>query len=526
MAVVHPLFMLTALSFWLPFSLFVFVFTRNNLLSSSRLTGVKIKTRAFTSKLILTKAEVNLVLTFHFIILSTTKFIDSVAVDRLIILSAYLSIVLIFILTNSVLKKQSMFLPVLGLFLTSASTLLLICADLVSYFLILEIFSTLYMYTFLGESQQTVPLLKLKNSILLYLFGSFLTTTLFFIGLTTIAQAVGSLTFSELWIVREEIPVVSSYLILGSLLFKIGGPGTFFFKLEIYKLFNAESIIIFSIFTFGFNTLLLYFILTNFVYGVLTSKLLTLVILLGTNIPVVMAGYKGYTFGFFLGYSAIITWTFVLICFLVLLGVTAQYKYSTDELAGYRFETAKSVCYKPNLQFLKMQKNLTRSLANRICRGSKFLKSYLMFRKWYINHQRASYCLKSLPNGEFYMFKNLKAQAFLDTYAEFNSLKNLDNALLWRGRTIESIFNIKVNFTKKRKKKYFNEIVYYLHPEQRINFPWKWLARSIQVFYSKEVPPILSITPPLENFLGAEKEGHLILGFKQKAYRLFAIRSN
>lgn len=526
MADVHPLFLLTSLTFWTPIIFLGFYFIRTKVSAARLAEAPRLKTRKLKNNLVFTDTQIGLILYFFILSVLTSKFVLATRIDQLILLSVLLNGIFITGLLRAANRKsRAAVVPALGVFLTAASTLLFITTDLVSYFLVLEIFATLYMYAFLVEQQATVSLLKFKNSILVYLFGSFLTTVFFFLGLLNILSTAGSVHFFELVVLHSEIKPLGSAFIIIALLFKIGGPATFFFKLELYKLLNPEAVLVFSIFTFSFNTLLLYFILTSCLYSILLHKTLILVLLLLANIPVILLGYRSQSLGFFLGFSALVTWGFILTCFLVLFRVTNFSQYSTEQLASARAETAKSICFKPDLAFLKLHKNLTRSLSNRTTRGSKFIKGYLNVRKWYINHQRATHCAGDHPNRELYLFKNLKNRDFIEAYWEFNYLRNFDNVLLWRGRTIESIFNIKISYTRKRKKEYFDEVVYYLNPTQRINFPWKWLARSIQAFYSKEVPFKASATPPLENFLCAPKEQHIILGFKQKAYRLFAIRT-
>lgn len=524
MAEGHLIYLTTACALWAPLFFIGFYFIRLISLIPKTHKYYLLRLPGIESNFV---AEPLLILNCSFYqlyTLATSKFLYATVIDRLVCLVILLSLLLVLYGSYTMFfKKQNTMLFVLVFFFNASAGLLFMAGDFLVYFLILELFAALYMFIFLVKQTRKINFLWLKNGILAYMLGSLLTLLLFFIGLCQLLSQVGTCSFDEVCGLSEVISAPSPTLLVLALLFKIGAPGTYFFKLEVYRSLTPKAVLAFSLYTFIFNTLLLYFLLANFIY-IFTQPIQILIALLIVNFFFLMTGFKLNHFGFFLGYSALATWSFILICFLVLLSFTLKYQYTSFDLARFRAQHSHPICFRKILQFLNLRANLTKSTANRTAVGGRFKTRYLHYRKWYINHQRASYCEKITDKLSPFLFSHQVNKTFSEAYAELFTLRNLDNALLWKARTLESIFNIKQSTRKKKKKMYYTEVVYYINPQKRINFAWRWLKITTQLFVAKNTKPISNLTIPLENFLTHPKETNLVFGAKQRAYRLFALR--
>ena len=72
--------------------------------------------------------------------------------------------------------------------------------SIIIFFLFIELYSLLFYFIFLNFNKDisNLNLLKLKNTLLLYLFSNFFTTILFLISITYIVESCGTVNFIEL----------------------------------------------------------------------------------------------------------------------------------------------------------------------------------------------------------------------------------------------------------------------------------------------------------------------------------------
>lgn len=190
--------------------------------------------------------------------------------------------------------------------------------NLIIFFLALETISVLYYFFFLHQtSSNLTTFIKLKNLLANYLWLSFL-TLITFVGCITICFSnVGTANFSQLTAAQNFISQISWYFLLASIMWKIGSPGFHFFKLELYQYLPLHTLIFFSLISVYFNTYLLLFFFYNFLLYFVYHKYSTLIIILIINIFLLIRGLKLNSFYQFLGFSAINTWTTILLMLLI-----------------------------------------------------------------------------------------------------------------------------------------------------------------------------------------------------------------
>lgn len=113
-----------------------------------------------------------------------------------------------------------------------------------------------------------------------------------------------------------------------------------------------------------------------------------------------------------------------------MLRIFLKYDYFSDKYAANRALTATQVCFKPELDFLKLKKNMTKSLSNRLCSRSQFYQSYLNLQMYYISLMRGNFCKQKNTKYKNYEFLPLNINDFLLTYFQYYSMRNFDNVLL------------------------------------------------------------------------------------------------
>jgi formate hydrogenlyase subunit 3/multisubunit Na+/H+ antiporter MnhD subunit len=127
-------------------------------------------------------------------------------------------------------------------------------SDFILFFLNLEIMSIIFYLFFLTYARNNnVSLIKYKNLLSNYVWGTFFSTILYFFAILVLVKSNGSLTFLQASFTYLFIPKYIWHIILVSFLIKVGGPGFYFFKLEIYQWLSTVGVYSFSIFTIFFN---------------------------------------------------------------------------------------------------------------------------------------------------------------------------------------------------------------------------------------------------------------------------------
>ncbi len=190
--------------------------------------------------------------------------------------------------------------------------------DLVLFLLNLEILTVVYYFFFLTYlSGSVVTLIKFKNLISNYLWISFFTLICFFAALLLIVVYCGALHFEHICQIYGKVPTFVWQLLVLAFLWKVGAPGFYFFKLEIYQYLPTASLFFFSITSVFVNCFLLYYFFSNtWVIYIYYNQFLLAYLLIG-NAVLLLRGTASLTFYQFLGLSAVNTWSVLLLFFLV-----------------------------------------------------------------------------------------------------------------------------------------------------------------------------------------------------------------
>lgn len=157
--------------------------------------------------------------------------------------------------------------------------------SIVIFFLLIEVYSLLFYFIFLNFNKTTTntDLLKLKNSLLLYLFSNFFTTILFIISIAYLVEVCGTLNFIELLYLNNIQINWKLFIIVLTFVLKLALPGFHYIKLEIYKYLSIHSVIYFSVMTLYVNyMLMLFFFNHNFIVQILIYYKFIIILLLLT----------------------------------------------------------------------------------------------------------------------------------------------------------------------------------------------------------------------------------------------------
>ena len=202
----------------------------------------------------------------------------------------------------------------------------------------------------------------------------------------------------------------------------------------------------------------------------------------------------------------------------------SKYYYTIEPLLYLRKSVSLKICYRDRLSFLKFKNSLTQSLANRLVYRSNFQRSYKDLRRCYVNILRANFSKNVSEKHLPYVFSNLDNSVFFNLITNTKSSSELDYTMLWKGSQINAMFNLATKITKKKKKKIYKHRSFYIKPERRILFVWKWWSVFMHSLPVKGVSRKHSLITGLENFLVAKSESHVITKFKYKIYKLYMLR--
>lgn len=180
----------------------------------------------------------------------------------------------------------------------------------------LELVGVLYYFYFLNNYNLTkLTSLYYKNSLLFFLWNSFLTTVFFNLLLWYSLRYTGVISFTELNIINNDI-IFALFLII-SISWKLGLPLFHFFKVELYKYLTRETLFLFSILSTFINSCILWFILSQyFIYFVFLLYNFCLLIVL-TLIILILINLNVSNFLYFLAYSGLITLSTILVLILL-----------------------------------------------------------------------------------------------------------------------------------------------------------------------------------------------------------------
>jgi hypothetical protein len=103
-------------------------------------------------------------------------------------------------------------------------------------------------------------------------------------------------------------------------------------------------------------------------------------------------------------------------------------------------------------------------------------------------------------------------------------MRDLDYALVWRASQVNSLFNMAVKITKKKKKYDYKKTVFFLKPKLRLLFVWRWFTVLNRCFNTKGTSRHLTTIKSLENFLIGPVDTQIISMFKLQIYKLKLLR--
>lgn len=198
--------------------------------------------------------------------------------------------------------------------------------------------------------------------------------------------------------------------------------------------------------------------------------------------------------------------------------------YSIDGLLNTRALISAKVCYRADLNFLKYRTSLAQSMSNRLVIRGNYLRSYIDLRSFFISHLRANFGRMLPPSLVPYFFKNFDNKKFLLLYLKTKLTCELDYTLHWKANQINSLFNIATLVTKKKKKIQYKQRVFFVKPENRLHFVWKWLNVFVRSTAVNKVPRKYILTNAFENFIHAEREDNVIFDFKLQLYKLYLMK--
>lgn len=192
------------------------------------------------------------------------------------------------------------------------------CSNFIILLFNIELIATVYFFFFLFYiTNKSITVIKFKNLLSNYLFVSFFTICGFSIALLLIINYVGSVDFAELNASAKLIPFYVWNILLLALLTKLGGPGVFFFKVEIYKILSIYSVVFFSVCSFFINSVIILFLFKMCIVFYTSNSFLILTGLLLSNLIVLGRGFQLVSFCQFLGLSAVNTWGLLMVFFLI-----------------------------------------------------------------------------------------------------------------------------------------------------------------------------------------------------------------
>lgn len=202
-----------------------------------------------------------------------------------------------------------------------------------------------------------------------------------------------------------------------------------------------------------------------------------------------------------------------------------SFLYTTDKIAKIREAVSHKTCYRKSLSFLKYRSTLTQSISNRLVYKSQYLRSYKDLRHYYVSLLRANFCPNTLDEYLPYVWGNFNNKEFLLALSQHPSMYDLDPTILWRSSQTNSLFNVRSQRVKKKKKQFFyRHRVFFISGHKRLLFVWKWLGVLVRCMVAKNMSRKFSLIPGFENFLLAPDSSQLIHAYKLHVYRLKLIR--
>lgn len=177
-----------------------------------------------------------------------------------------------------------------------------------------------------------------------------------------------------------------------------------------------------------------------------------------------------------------------------------KFQFSVHQLAKQRVKFQHKICFRSDIEHLRLKSMPAVSIATRLFRDGNFLRLYKQSQKSF-----TTILLNLVPNlPHNNEFKNLFERHF--------SFRDFNRVLFWKIMSVNSLFNM-----KKLKNK---RILYYLRPEKRAVLVLLWLKNLVKLRkedYKNCTPTLLQ---PVLNFIYSNKDSNEIFKLKLKIYKL------
>lgn len=180
------------------------------------------------------------------------------------------------------------------------------------------------------------------------------------------------------------------------------------------------------------------------------------------------------------------------------------FKFSVQQIGSQRLKFQQKICFRQNLNHLKLKTTPSIAITSRLFRDGNFLRLYKKFQKAFFTSLLSK--VGVLPqNNEF---KNL--------YYQYQSFRDLNRVLFWKLMSVNCLFNL-----KKLKN---TRILYYLKPDRRVVLVLLWL-KNLTKLRKKDYhncSPLLFTS--IFNFICSNKNTNEVYSLKLRVYRLRLVR--
>jgi hypothetical protein len=181
-----------------------------------------------------------------------------------------------------------------------------------------------------------------------------------------------------------------------------------------------------------------------------------------------------------------------------------KFNFSVQQLGVQREKFQHKICFKKDLNHLRLKSSPALAVTTRLFRDGNFLRLYKQLQKSFLINLLST--VHSLPHNN--EFKNL--------YYQYQSFRDLNRILFWKLMSVNCLFNI-----KKLKNK---RILFYLRPERRAILALLWLKNIVKLKKQNHSNCSPSLFIPVFNFIRANKNVNDIFSLKLRVYKLRLVR--
>ncbi len=180
------------------------------------------------------------------------------------------------------------------------------------------------------------------------------------------------------------------------------------------------------------------------------------------------------------------------------------FKFSVQQLGNQRTKFQHKICFRSDLNHLKLKSTPSSAVTSRLFRDGNFLRIYKKLQTAFFSLLLKT--VKRLPHNN--EFKNL--------FFQYESFKDLNRVLFWKLMSVNCLFNIKQLKSKR--------ILYYLRPERRVVLVLLWLKNLIKIKKKDHKNCTTQLFNPLFSFVRANKNTNDVFSLKLKVYKMRLVR--